>query len=291
MDVLCVFKEELEAMGFPMARVIESVEGCWLAEDRASVPGFTPYRGMNLPYASGVLCLNDKDGAPKAILDAGTVLAYRAGATTGLVTKHMAPPNSEVASIIGLGLQGRANLLALQAVLPDLKRVQIHDISEERVKAYMESMGSRFPHLDFVPSFTVKEAVRGADVIVSCTPIRDVPHRFVFGEWLKKDALTIAVDYDCAFDADVMREAQAFVCDDRWKYLLTQGQGTYFQKGYPGEDNIYADMTEICSGLKEPVREGGRAAVLTGVGCHDILTAELLFEEASSQGLGTYLAL
>lgn len=291
MDVLCVFQEEMESMGLSMSRVIETVEDCWLAEDRASVPGFTPYRGMNLPYASGVLCLNDHEGSPKAILDADSVLAYRAGATTGLVTKHMAPDNSEVASIIGLGLQGRANLQALEAVLPKLRRVQIHDICEERVTAYMEAMGKMFPRLDFVPSFTVKEAVQGADVIVSCTPIRDIPHRFVFGDWLKKDALTIAVDYDSAFDAEVMRQAQTFICDDQWKYLLTQKQGTFFQKGYPGEEHIYADMAEICSGLKEPVREGGRAAILTGVGCHDILTAELLFEEASQQGLGTYLDL
>ncbi len=291
MDVLCVFKEEMESMGLPMKRVIEAVEGCWLEAERTEVPGFMPYKGMNLPYASGVLCLNDAEGSPRALLDADTVLAYRAGATTGLVTRHMAPPNSEVASIIGLGQQGRANLEALEAVLPDLRRVQIHDISEEKVRKYMETMGHKYPHLDFVPGFTVKEAVRNADVIVSCTPIRDIPHRFVFGDWIKKDALTIAIDYDSAFDAEVMREAQAFICDDRWKYLLTQQQGTFFQKGYPGEDHIYADLAEICSGLREPVREGGRAAILTGVGCHDILTAEMLFGEAESQGLGTTLTL
>lgn len=291
MDVLCVFKEELETVGLPMSRVIEAVEGCWLEEERPEVQGFTPHRGMNLPYASGVLCLNGPEGTPRALLDADTVLAYRAGATTGLVARHMAPPNAEVASIIGLGQQGRSNLEALEAVLPDLRRVQIHDISEEKVRAYMEIMGRKFPRLDFVPSFTVKEAVKGADVIVSCTPIRDIPHRFVFGDWIKKDALTIAVDYDSAFAAEVMREAQAFICDDRWKYLLTQKRGTFFQKGYPGEDSIYADLAEICSGLKEPIREGGRAAILTGVGCHDIVTAELLFEEARGHGLGTTLAL
>ncbi len=106
---------------------------------------------------------------------------------------------------------------------------------------------------------------------------------------LKPDCLVISVDYDSAIVEDCF-DAN-FTCDNRNQYVWTQEQGTYFQNGYPGADNIYADMGEICAGIKPGVREGKRGAVLMGIASHDIMTASLIYDKAVAAGLGTKVEL
>jgi len=141
--------------------------------------------------------------------------------------------------------------------------------------------------IEVLPCATVEETVSEADVVVTCTPIVNDPERFVRSEWLKKDMLAVAVDYDSAFEADVMSGASAFVCDDLNQYLWTQEQGHYFQQGYPTEEQILGDMGHLCAGLRKASTKGRRGAVLMGIASHDVLTANLIHEKALTRGLGT----
>jgi ornithine cyclodeaminase/alanine dehydrogenase len=77
-----------------------------------------------------------------------------------------------------------------------------------------------------------------------------------------------------------------FICDDRNQYLETQSWGTYFQNGYPREKDIYADMAEMCAGLKPKVKGGVRGAVLMGVAIHDVMTVKLILEKLKTVEIG-----
>ena len=251
------------------------------------VSGYPLNQAKGLPYITGVMCLNDSEtGFVKVIMDANWITAWRTGAATGVCARHMADPDSKVLAVIGLGVQGRTNAVALAAALPKVEKVKVYDNHAEQVPRFMELVNKELKNIEILPCTTVEETVKEADVVVTCTPIVNDPERFVRSEWLKKDMLAVAVDYDSAFEADVMSEASAFVCDDLNQYLWTQEQGHYFQKGYPTKEQILGDMGHLCAGLRKAPREGRRGAVLMGIASHDVLTADLIYEKALARGLG-----
>jgi alanine dehydrogenase len=251
------------------------------------VSGFPINQAKGLPYITGIMCMNDPEtGFARAIMDANWITAWRTGAATGICAKHMADPSSETIAVIGLGVQGRTNTMALAEALPQLKNVKVYDPFESQVRKYVDLVKPDLVGVNVVPCKTVRDAVSDADVVVSCTPIVANPERFIRSEWLKKEMLAVAVDYDSAFDADVMSEASSFVCDDINQYLLTQEHGVYFQKGYPGKGQVFADMGHLCAGKKKVERRGRRGAVLMGIASHDIMTANLIFDRAKARGVG-----
>jgi ornithine cyclodeaminase/alanine dehydrogenase len=80
--------------------------------------------------------------------------------------------------------------------------------------------------------------------------------------------------------------AGPFVCDDRNQYFETQSWGTYFQNGYPKEKDLYADMAEMCAGIKPKVKNGIRGAVLMGIAIHDVMTVKLIQEKLKTNDIG-----
>jgi len=251
------------------------------------VSGYPINQEKGLPYITGIMCLNDPEtGFAKAIMDATWITAWRTGAASGVCARYMASPESEVLAVVGLGVQGRTNTVAIANALSNLKMVKAYDLYESQGIKYKETISKDLPGLEVVLCGSVEETVRDADIVVTCTPIVANPERFVKSQWLKKDCLAIAVDYDSAFDAEVMAKADAFVCDDKNQYLWTQEQGVYFQRGYPKEDGILGDMGDLCAGKVKAPREGRRGAVLMGIASHDVLTANLILQKAQEKGIG-----
>lgn len=324
-DVLWLSQEEIDSIGITMPEVMDRVEQgfaalgrgevempakigvhpredcfihampCWVggAVDACGikcVSGYPINQPKGLPYITGVFCLIDPEtGIVTSVMDAGWITAWRTGAASGVYAKYFGNPETEVAGMIGLGVQGRVNLIAMREVFPGLRRVQIYDTVESQAEKFVSAMEPELPNAEFVSCPDIKNAVADADVVVTCTPIVEKPERFVKREWLKDDILAVSVDYDSAMDAKIM--AGNFVCDNKNQYLWTQEQGGYFQNGYPRKNGIYADMGEVCAGKKEGVREGLRGAVLMGIASHDVMTGALVFEKAVEKGLGTKVKL
>lgn len=323
MDVLYLNREQIESMRIPFREVIDAVEeglvlkgegfvqipprpeihprkDCFIHAMPALLGGMTDMAGIKwvsgyysniekgLPYILGFVILNDTEtGAPLAIMDCGWITAYRTGAATAVAARNLAPERSSTLSIIGLGVQGRAHLLVLRNTLKELKKVKVHDINEEAARKFYEELQPVAQELDIEVCPDARSAVTGADIVVTCTPVYRKPERFIPAEWLKKDSLAVAVDYDCAFEADVMTGASVFVTDDREQYLWMKGSKGYFG-GYP--ERVETDLGEICAGIREVEKGKGRkAAVLMGIASHDIATAKVIYEKACRTGLGTRL--
>lgn len=271
---------------------------CWIGGDIdaaglkwvAGYPDNPAQRG--LPYNTGLFILNDcETGLVKAVMDANWITTWRTGAASGIGARYLASPEASVLALIGLGTQGRINLRALVEALPNLKEVRLYDLFPAQVGSFLAEMEPLFPALAYRTCSSVEEVCAGADVVITCTPILAEPKRIVRSSWLKEDVLCIAVDYDSAFDADVMTGGEIFVCDDRNQYLWTQDHGVYFQAGYPREGEIYADMGEIVAGRKAPVRRGRRAALFMGIASHDVMTARTIYARARQAGVGTAVPL
>ncbi|MDY0305428.1 MAG: ornithine cyclodeaminase family protein [Desulfovibrio aminophilus] len=326
-DVLWLSRADLDSLGLGMPAIMDAVEQgfaclgrgeaempakigihprhdcfihampCWIggAVDRCGikcVSGYPPNQKKGLPYITGVMVLIDPEtGLTQAVMDAGWVTAWRTGAASGVYAKHFGDPDSEVVSVIGLGVQGRVNLLAFKEVFPKIKQVRCFDPVAGQPERFLKDMGSELPRAEFVVCADAKSCVADADVVVTCTPIVEKPERFVHRAWLKEKVLAVSVDYDSAFAEDVMAATPCFVCDNANQYLWTRDQGVYFQNGYPDKTAVYADMGQICAGKKPGVRDGLRAAVLMGIASHDVMTASLAFDLARAKGLGSVVQL
>ncbi len=254
------------------------------------VSGYPPNQKKGLPYITGIFCLLDPEtGVPIAVIDAGWITAWRTGAASGVYARHFGDPSTTSVAIIGLGVQGRVNLLAMKEVFPKLETVRMFDPFPAQVERFQKDMQPQLPGVQFVNCADVRKCVTGSDVIVTCSPILEKPQRFVSREWLKDDVLCISVDYDSAFQATCM--AENFTCDNFNQYTWTKEQGSYFQNGYPHPDQIYADMGEICCKKKQGVRSGLRGAVLMGIASHDVMTGALIFKKATVAKAGTTVQL
>ena len=327
-EALWLSQEDVKALDITMKEVMEAVEAGWRLKGEGKVelpakPGVHPRRDCyihampcwiggeidsaglkwvagypdnpsrrGLPYNPGLFILNDcETGLVRAVMDANWMTTWRTGAASGVGALHLAPTGASVVALIGLGTQGKINLRAMAEALPDLVEVRLHDVCESQVASFLAEMEPLFPHFRYVACPTVEAVCAGADVVITCTPILAEPRRIVRSEWLKEEVLCLAVDYDSAFDSDVMTGGEGFVCDDRNQYLWTQGHGVYFQDGYPREDQIYADMGEIVTGRKPPLSRGRRSALFMGIASHDVMTARLIHARALERSIGTRLPL
>jgi len=241
-----------------------------------------------LPLIMGMIILNDAEtGTPLAVMDAGWITAYRTGAATAVTVKKLAPENGSTLSIIGLGVQARTQLIALRESMKGLRKVKAFDINPDHARMFFEEMQRKTPELEIEICPDIESALGRSDIVVTCTPIRHEPKRFVPADWLKKDVLAVSVDYDSAFEASVMTEASFFTTDDRDQYLWMKESRNYFE-GYPAE--VRADMGEICAGkAKAAINGGRRAAVLVGLASHDLVTARVIYDKACRTGIGTIL--
>lgn len=115
----------------------------------------------HLPTIQGAILLCDGEtGALLAVMDSIEVTLRRTAAATALAARYLARKESQTVLICGCGEQGRAQLAALQAVLP-VKRWLSWDRDADRAK--------RFTHETGAEAIAGPGDGAGLDVIVTCT--------------------------------------------------------------------------------------------------------------------------
>jgi len=103
------------------------------------VSGYPDNRKIGLPQIIGIIILNDmRTGAPVCIMDGTWITAVRTAAVSAVTAKYCARKDAKVLGIIGAGVQGRQNLIALKIVLPGLSNARIYDINPEAAMKYRD---------------------------------------------------------------------------------------------------------------------------------------------------------
>jgi ornithine cyclodeaminase/alanine dehydrogenase-like protein (mu-crystallin family) len=251
------------------------------------VSGYPQNAKRGLPYINGLLILNDPEtGVPLAVMDCTWITAMRTGAATALAARHLARQNCRVVGILGCGVQGRSNLEALTVTFP-LEKVLAFDVDTERLDGFAAEAGRRFG-LEVVKSREAKQAVAGADIVVTSGPILRQPHATIKAGWLAEGAFASLVDFDSYFDGPAMHEADKFCTDDIAQLAHYRELG-YFQNIPP----VYASLGELVTGLK-PGRQNDRERTIAcnlGLALSDMATAPIVYKQALKRGVGTWLPL
>ena len=248
------------------------------------IAGFPANPSRGLATYNALVVLNDAaTGLPVAIMDAGPITAQRTAAVSGVVMRRFAPERMERTSrvaLLGAGAQARSHLPVIGHVLPGAT-VAVADVDRARAQALARDVATFSGVVTMDVAGSVREAVDGADVVVSVVSFG--PDRQTLDPaWLLPDALFVAVDYDMQAPAALAREA-FFLTDARDQFLATRS-ATQFA-GYPDPD------ATIGEAVRERMRRpAGRVlASHLGVGLADVIFAAATLTRAEELGLGRML--
>ena len=241
----------------------------------------------NLPSVMGLIVLNDvTTGQPLAVMDCRWITAVRTGAASAVASKFLAKQDAEVIGIVGAGIQGRYNLLALKEVLPAIRLVRVFDINLKVLQAYVSSMSEVVP-FRVEAGGSSRDVIEGADVIITATGKLEKP---IFEEkWVSEGALILPVHHR-GWENQMLHRADKFVSDD-WRQLQQAHESV---GGFYGPlPNLYAELGEIVLG-KKPGREDDRERIVDfnyGLAVEDIAMAKEIYTKAKERGWGTVLPL
>lgn len=114
-----------------------------------------------------VVVLDDETGAPAALIDGAALTAWRTGAGCGAATDLLARADASVGCVIGCGVQGRTQALALAAVRP-LTRILLVD-ARPAAAADLAAELTKELGLPAVAMDSAQDAVAQADVVCAAT--------------------------------------------------------------------------------------------------------------------------
>lgn len=242
-----------------------------------------------LEQTTGVLVMNDPEtGAPIAIMDAAWITAVRTAAITAIGAKHLARQDSRTLGIVGAGVQGRYNLLALAEVLPELREVRIADKRQEAVEGFIKEPRPHFPDIRVEPAASPETAVRGSDVVVTATMFY-LTRPLVKAEWFDPGCFAAPLEADYAWEPAAVRLADKLVTDDaeQTRYFAAHG---CFPEGMPP---LYSELAEIVCGQK-PGREKSDERIISiclGMALEDVALGHYITDLAQSRWIGRRLPL
>lgn len=321
-EFLYLSRADVETAGIPMAEVVAAVEevlrekglgrvemppkrGVHPMPESAinAMPGYVPLAHAagikwvtrylpnlekGLPYVLGLLILNDPEtGIPISVMDCAWITAMRTGAASAVAAKYLARDDSRQIGILACGVQGRSNLEAMKVVFPNLECAKVFDIRRDTAERYAREMAELLKMRVDV-SETPKDAVSGADIVVTSGPILQHPQPVIERAWLKEGVFLSAVDLDSYIKPEVFNAAGKLYTDDIEQFMGYSRQG-YFA----GIHEPVGDLGELVAGTK-PARESGDELTMTanlGLAIEDIAVAVRVYRAAKACGLGHTLPL
>jgi ornithine cyclodeaminase/alanine dehydrogenase len=247
------------------------------AEDVAMlkwVSGFPGNPERGLPYIHGLIVVNDPDtGAPLAVMDAAEITAARTAAASGVCVRRWAREGWRRAAILGCGEQGRHHARMLRAIAPDVELVA-YDPRPGRAATLAPGAS---------PAGTPREAVDGADVVVTAAPIVKEPEAPIAADWIADGVLVLPIDFDALVQVGVIEAADLFLTDDVAQFEAYRGHGHF--RGWP------APQASVGEALEQG-RTGRRVACCNlGVGALDATFAKVVLDRALEAAAGTRLPL
>jgi len=238
-----------------------------------------------LPTVHATVVVNDgKTGLPLALMDGTWITALRTAATTAVAAKYLAKKDSSVIGIIGAGVQGRTHLEAFGEVYK-VEKVHVFDAFPKTLDRYVEEMGSKGFTVEPVASY--KEAVKGSDIVVTCT-VGD--EAMVESEWFEPGMFIAKVGSYQELDVKAVTSADKVVVD-WWEYVSTRVKelNKLMEKRLFDRSKVYAELHEVVGGLK-PGRQRPEEKILfisIGMGVEDAAAAMYAYKRAKELGLGT----
>jgi len=245
--------------------------------------GFYRNPALGLPSSGGcVLVFSATNGQLEwLLLDNGLITDLRTGAAGAVAAKHLARKRLSKVAIIGAGIQARQQLRAL-AVVRQVPAVEVWSL--QGAEAYADEMSAA--GFKVTPVRTAREAVVGADLIITVTPSKKP---IVQAEWLVPGVHVNAVGADMPgkqeLDAEVLARADVVIAD-RLEQCLQWGEiHNSIAAGAISPADVDGELGDVVIGRIPGRTDEGQITVcdLTGVGVQDAAAASSIVSEARKQ--------
>ena len=252
------------------------------------IPAFTVKVNTKIPGAArsvvGSMNLTDLEtGEVLAIMDSIVITAERTALAGALAADVLARRDVPRVAVIGAGVQGEAQVRALQLVRR-VERVDIVDAIPARAEAYAERVGPALG-VEVVVQRDVPAAVRDADLIITATWSKQP---FLTRSMVRDGVHITAVGADEPAKGEVdagLLASSLFVCDD---CDLAASMGAVAGAGL-GPDAIHAELGEVIAGVKRGRTRADEITIFGSVGLafQDLAAAWQVYNRAKELGVGT----
>jgi ornithine cyclodeaminase/alanine dehydrogenase len=283
------------AAGFSLPDGSYHAKGAALLGDTVAIKLNANYPGNpasnGLPTVQGVIYLADaRNGCPLALMDSIEITINRTGAATTIAARHLARPESKVATICGAGVQGRIQARAIAEAL-SLDRINVWDIRPEAAQALATDLMSSLG-IDVRPTPDLA-VTRQSDVIVACSSARKA---YLTSELVRAGTFIAAIGADNhdKQEIDPLLFPRATVVVDSLEQCAEIGDLHHALKaGAITPDRVHASLAELVSGNKRGRQSINEIALFdsTGMGLQDVAAAAAVYRRAIARGAGTRFAI
>ena len=243
----------------------------------------------NLPSIIAIVILNDpKTSFPLAIMDGVSITKIRTGAAGGTAVKYLARRDSSTIGMIGAGVQARAQLQAINIVLPNIEEVKVFDLFKDASAKYAAEMEAKL-NLN-IRSVETVEAAASADIVVTTTPSRKP---IVRKEYIKPGTHINAIGADAKgkqeLEIDLLLKAK--VVTDEMEQASHSGEiNVAISEGRIKVEDIYGTLGEIIANTKKGRENNEEITIFdsTGLAIQDIICAKLVYEKAQREKISTF---
>ena len=214
-----------------------------------------------LPTHLAIIAIfRSETGEPLAVMDGRLITELRTAAVSAAATRLLASPNAKSLAILGSGVQARAHVRAL-ALVREFDDIRVWSRDSQHAQAFAAEVGAT--------STSAEDAVRGADVVVTCT---NSPQPIVHGDWLKPGVLVNAVGAVGPKRRELDEEAMrgAVVVDSRDAAMQESGDVLLAQAP------IHAELGELLAGTKPMPKSEITVFKSLGLAVEDLAAAKLV---------------
>ncbi len=248
-------------------------------------------RRVGLERASAVIVLNDPaTNFPVAVLEGSLISAWRTAAVTCVAAKRLARTGFSDVALVGCGLIGRTQIVALLQQFDSIQTVHLYDVNPDAMRSLGEVITAQRSDVTVRHATSAEDAVLAGDLVVPCT-VTDQPYiRF---EWLRKGAFLSNVSI-MDTHKEVFLHADKVLVDD-WEQSNREKKVIHqlVLEGKFARERLHAELGEVLAGDR-PGRESDDEIIVLnpmGMAVEDIGCAAEVYEQALRQRVGTWLNL
>jgi ornithine cyclodeaminase len=246
-----------------------------------------PTRGLD-GHQGQVMLADGVTGQLRALLDASAVTAIRTAAVSALATRLLAREDARTLAIVGTGVQARTHLEAIPLVRP-IQHVRVAGRTPERASAFVDELAGGVP-FELEACQSVKEAVRGADVVVTATTSREP---VLVRGWLEPGVHVNAVgaSQPTSRELDAQTVADATLFTDRRESLENEAAEyrLALEEGLIEPAHVRAELGALLTGTANGRTSDDEITLFRSLGLavFDVAAAAHVLAKAEASGAGT----
>lgn len=233
-----------------------------------------------LPTLNSLITLLDGEtGLPIAVVDGNWVTAKRTAGLSAVAAKRLARADSAIAAFIGCGVQARGHLEAFSDLFP-LREIRAFGRGSRNRDALCDLARSR--GLAAIPCDNARDALDGADLIVTTLTLVPEPAPFLDARWLRAGSFTTMTDLALPWLPESMSTFDRIIIDDL-------EQEAKMSKPMVRSDLVAGDLTQLVCG-DVPGRQSAAERTtfaFRGMAVGDLALAGLAYSRAKSIGMLT----